>query len=352
MRNMQNKIIEILNFFGKIYIRIKNIFSIRKIINEKSYYPEKKRKSKLKRFKENFFWIIKNVEYNKYYNLYGFDIESNINQNDYIDYRTFKIQRDEKNGYSKQYNYVSILIDKNIFEKYIIVNNIKTVKTLAIIRDVSIYDSNLNNKIDIKELIKDKSLFIKSIDDECGRGIYCINNYEDLKKIQKKINKGLYIVQEKLIQHETMKKLNSNSINTIRIITILKENKVHVFGILLRIGTKKSGFVDNSSQGGIVVPVSIAGKLNEVGFSKPGYGGIQKKHPDSKIEFSKFKIPYFNEALELVKSAHKTLYKIHSIGWDVAITPNGPILIEGNDNWEIQSIQSIGGLKEKWKKYL
>lgn len=100
------------------------------------------------------------------------------------------------------------------------------------------------------------------------------------------------------------------------------------------------------------MPVSISGKLNEYGFSKPGYGGIQKCHPDSKMTFFGFKIPYFDEAISLVKKAHKSLNKIHSIGWDVAISRDGPVLIEGNDNWEIQSIQAIGGLKEKWNQYL
>lgn len=50
--------------------------------------------------------------------------------------------------------------------------------------------------------------------------------------------------------------------------------------------------------------------------------------------------------------AHKSLYGIHSIGWDVAITDQGPVLIEGNDNWEISIIQIDRGLKKEWENTL
>ena len=40
------------------------------------------------------------------------------------------------------------------------------------------------------------------------------------------------------------------------------------------------------------------------------------------------------------------LDSIYSVGWDIAITENGPLFIEGNDNWELQAIQRThGGLK-------
>ena len=42
-----------------------------------------------------------------------------------------------------------------------------------------------------------------------------------------------------------------------------------------------------------------------------------------------------SETVELACRAHRTLYRIRAIGWDVAISDNGPVFIEGNDNWEI-----------------
>ena len=46
------------------------------------------------------------------------------------------------------------------------------------------------------------------------------------------------------------------------------------------------------------------------------------------------------------------LKDVHSIGWDIAIGANGPIFIEGNDNWEINGPQvGNGGLKKEFEEY-
>ncbi|MCK8622032.1 hypothetical protein [Prevotella sp. E13-27] len=39
----------------------------------------------------------------------------------------------------------------------------------------------------------------------------------------------------------------------------------------------------------------------------------------------------------------KSILKPKSIGWDIAITPQGPMVIEGNDRWEITLIQAVHG---------
>ena len=58
-------------------------------------------------------------------------------------------------------------------------------------------------------------------------------------------------------------------------------------------------------------------------------------HPDTGIKFSEFHAPEYKQAVKLACRAHKALYGIRAIGWDVAISDHGPVFIEGNDNWEI-----------------
>ena len=51
-------------------------------------------------------------------------------------------------------------------------------------------------------------------------------------------------------------------------------------------------------------------------------------------------------------SFHEKLGDIHSIGWDIAITKDGPIFIEGNDNWELSLMQACnGGLKGEFEEF-
>ena len=54
-------------------------------------------------------------------------------------------------------------------------------------------------------------------------------------------------------------------------------------------------------------------------------------HPKTGVMFKGFVIPYWNDILKLVEQASKVVPEVGYIGWDVAITPNGPIIVEGNN---------------------
>ena len=140
------------------------------------------------------------------------------------------------------------------------------------------------------------------------------------------------------------------SINTYRIVTINKDEKSYLFSSILRIGTSTSGNVDNWAAGGLAIGIDHqSGYLKQFGFYKPKYGGKVAKHPDTDVEFAKTKAPCYEEAVELALKASRCFYNIRAIGWDIAITEDGPIIIEGNDNWEISLMQACDGpLRKKW----
>ncbi|MHC4553591.1 MAG: sugar-transfer associated ATP-grasp domain-containing protein, partial [Planctomycetota bacterium] len=107
---------------------------------------------------------------------------------------------------------------------------------------------------------------------------------------------------------------------------------------------------DNLSAGGIAVGLDIeTGRLSDWGFFKPGFGKRIKTHPDTGFEFADFRLPLFQEACQMVCRLHEMFYGVHSIGWDVAITPSGPTILEGNNAWETPTLQVFD--KELIKKY-
>ncbi len=145
---------------------------------------------------------------------------------------------------------------------------------------------------------------------------------------------GQYLIQERVQQHATMSALHPASINTLRIVTFNDSGNIRVFSAAQRIGTNGRD-VDNWTAGGILVGIDLeTGRLRSEGMYKPGYGGKITCHPQSGITFAGFEVPYFFQAVELVTDIHQYLYSVHSIGWDVAIGPSGPIVIEGNDDWD------------------
>lgn len=56
-------------------------------------------------------------------------------------------------------------------------------------------------------------------------------------------------------------------------------------------------------------------------------------HPCTGEKMTGWKIPYLQEAVDLAIKVHAGLASLRSIGWDIAITPEGPMVIEGNTLW-------------------
>ena len=54
-------------------------------------------------------------------------------------------------------------------------------------------------------------------------------------------------------------------------------------------------------------------------------------------------LPCWSQVVDLVDAAHRHFSHIYSIAWDLIITPDGPILLEGNSNWRIDQPQVLTG---------
>lgn len=319
-----------------------------RIAKSSSYYPESQRKPFIRRLCDNLVWLIKYGESNGFYNLYGFDIVGSKFDR-YVDYESFFFSRNVMNRIVEPTSQTCLLQDKFLFYKYMKCNHLPTPEVFAVYDDGKIYDGALNEVNE--DYIKDRTdYFIKDIGGKNGSSVKHIRNYDEFKKMRASLS-GKFILQERLVQSEKMSEINPDSTNTVRVITVNKNGKPYVFSTFFKVGTTKTKDVDNWAVGGLVVGIEEAGYLKEFGFYKPGKGGKMASHPDTHVEFAKFQIPMYQEALALACRAHKYFYGVHSIGWDVAITPNGPMIIEGNDNWEISVCQLFShGLKKEWEQ--
>jgi hypothetical protein len=54
---------------------------------------------------------------------------------------------------------------------------------------------------------------------------------------------------------------------------------------------------------------------------------------NSLLPKTRFSVPFFRESRELVTALHRHLGGLVTVGWDVAITPTGPTVGEGNTYW-------------------
>lgn len=328
--------------------KVKAVRGAKAMANAPSYFPELIQKTYTQRLRENIRWAKKYGEVNNFYALYGFDIQNLRDQEEYIDYYSFMVSRNKANRLGDWWSYAVLLRDKFLFYKFMKSNNIPVPEVFAIMINGELYDLSMN-QMSWETIRKEKDFFVKDIDGECASFVKHINEYNDLEKIRKNITKGSYILQRRITQNKDMDVINSNAINTLRVITVNRDNNPYVLSALLRVGTKKTGSVDNWAAGGLAIGIEKDGFLKEYGFYKPVYGIKANVHPDTGVVFSEFKIPMYDEALALAIKAHRCFYGIRAVGWDIAISENGPVFVEGNDNFEISLQQACDRpLKREW----
>lgn len=192
---------------------------------------------------------------------------------------------------------------------------------------------NIANEKSFFNFISKHPVFMaKPISGQCGQGIEKINsnNWPSKNKLYLHLKETNQILLEQIIkQHEKINEIFNNCVNTIRIVTIVDLNdNIHIVFACMRIGTGK-GVVDNFNSGGISVVIDTEkGQLTGVGVNKKGE--TFSHHPDTNVKFNGFAIPFWQQSLDLVLKAAALSLPIRYIGWDVAITPEGPVLVEGN----------------------
>lgn len=320
-----------------------------------TYFPEvSHHKSSFKIFVEQLCCVLRHGEINDFYFLYGFDVKKRKEQKAYVQHCDFRLRRNLKNF--KPFNELCILRDKELFAIFGQAYGLPVLKTLGVLKDGVLIGNDMRRGFfEDFDGAGDRHLFFKPLNAECGEGVFSLDyvgkewikngkikfDGDECKAFIRGLGGREYLVQDRLIQHEEMSRLYPNSVNTIRIITIKdQQGKPQFFNALLRVGAN-GNVVDNCAKGGLLVGIRDNGFLGEEGFFKPPYGKKTMRHPDSGVVFKEFKIPYYKEAIQNCLSFHQKLKGVHAIGWDVAITGNGPVFIEGNDNFEISSCQAL-----------
>ena len=164
-----------------------------------------------------------------------------------------------------------------------------------------------------------------------------------------------YILQDKVTQHPFLNNIAPHTTNTMRIVTFVdRSDKVHIQFAILRAG-RRGNTADNWEQGGVSIGIDLATGVLGRGVLKPKYGGHWlESHPDSGVVFRGMQVPYWSEVIDLCTRAAIGSPGLRTVGWDVALTPEGPVLIEGNPDWDLPMVQvhSRGLLQPDVRKQL
>lgn len=321
----------------------------------KNVLADRERKSICRMIFEAGYLGVKNSELPKFY-FTRFLYRKNVkNIGDYIStYKNVsKIHRSKKihNACVEE-----ILENKLLFSYFFEGKKVATPKMLGFNMQNIFYCGNtaakVQNKDDLisffeKNIFKNgmSEVFIKPIHGSGGGNHHRIklsdlSNDTNLFNILTKTN---FVFQECIVQHPSLAKVFSGSVNTLRLVSYLDGKEVKFIGGYFRFGSGKS-CVDNGCAGGGSVGFNLeTGVLDKIALQLLDSGGkIFFCHPETKFVFEGMQIPFYEEVKQLVRDTID-IFPAKLVGWDIAITKDGPVLIEGNHDFHLGLCEVIAG---------
>ncbi len=191
-----------------------------------------------------------------------------------------------------------------------------------------------------------KKLVMKPSSGNQGRNIFIIEKDKDQIKVNG-LNKEYeevmdliktlddFIITEYTDQADFLENIYPKSGNSSRILTLYPENEEpYLAHAYLRIGTKKSGYVDNIHRGGITADIDLeTGELSSAAdVLADGNLKWYKAHPNTGTKIKGFTIPNWDDFKSEFLSVNEKIDEFKCVAWDIIFTGNGNFkIIEGNN---------------------
>lgn len=218
-----------------------------------------------------------------------------------------------------------------------------------------VFDSNEigSNVADILRILKAKDVkqcVIKDTENSHGEGVIVAKEIEYLNDdcrfiyfngksalLSEVLGKHPLIFEGLIKQTAQFASFNASSVNTVRFMTTLMPNgEAKVIATFIKIG-RAGSCVDNAGAGGNV-DVCIDTETGEIKYAIQ-YDGWHKiseieKHPDSGTQLNGVVIENWEQIKAEVIRFQQAMPWCKAAGWDIAITDEGPLVIEVNDFWD------------------
>lgn len=149
-----------------------------------------------------------------------------------------------------------------------------------------------------------------------------------------------WIIQERIKSHPELSGFSGTKhLQTMRIYThVDRYGNIFVVDAFLKVigGDAAIDNFQHGSLGNFIAPIDINSGQLKCGITRSSDMRWSRLdvHPKTKRKFQEFTIPLWEDAKELVVKSAEHFKPIRVLGWDVAITQNGPVVIEANIRWD------------------
>ncbi|MBQ1502123.1 MAG: hypothetical protein IIZ45_05875 [Firmicutes bacterium] len=185
--------------------------------------------------------------------------------------------------------------------------------------------------------------FVKPLSERGGHGVQSIklnpaDRPEDVLKQLLDIY-GSAIVEQPIIQAEEMAKYHPNSINTVRVVTMYRQDgSMEVIQTSVRLGTGDSVVDNGCLSSSVDTETGIITSPGRAAHEK----GVYLRHPDTGVQILGNRIPAWEELMEQVREQAAVFKKQRFIGWDMAYSTDGWVIVEVNSHPALQTLSGKG----------
>lgn len=135
-----------------------------------------------------------------------------------------------------------------------------------------------------------------------------------------------------------LKKLYPGSLNTLKVVTVRTNTGPEIVTAIFRMGNNT--VVDNVHLGGMCAGINIAdGRIITPAIDR--HFRQFSSHPITHEKILGITLPYWDEVKRMALEAAEVTPQVRYTSWDIAITPTGPVLMEGNWDAEFYAEQEL-----------
>lgn len=250
---------------------------------------------------------------------------------DYLNYELWNKSEEQRR------EYVTIK-DMDIFYERVSPSAYKTfftikfnfLKNFAPYVNRAFYVPEEGNAAQLEEFLRRRrEVMVKPFDGLGGQGVRKLSTgeVEDAAAFHRTLLEERLFLEEVIVQHPELARLCPSSVNTIRVMTCRAGERSELLFAGLRVGAGAD--VDNFHAGGMAVQVDLeTGTLLGDAVNKDCRRFA--RHPITGVKFDGLRLPMWDRVRRMCLEAAAVNPHIHVVGWDVAITPEGPTFVEGN----------------------
>ncbi len=141
-----------------------------------------------------------------------------------------------------------------------------------------------------------------------------------------------YIFQPRLAPHADVRAVCGDRVATVRVITLMTEEGPRIFRAAWKIPAGANSVDNFWREGNILAAIDL--ENGTVSRAITGTGTAMReidKHPDTGAAFSGLKVPLFEDICRAALTGAAAFSGFGLLGWDIAATKDGPVVIELND---------------------